>query len=330
VSRQAGSWVLDPTANNGDTTGGVVIKEILRQKYRRYWQLYAFLLLPVAYIIVFSYIPMLGVQIAFRKFSYTGGIWGSPWAGLANFRKFFNSYMFTRVIVNTLRISLYDIVAGFPFPIIFALCLNTIENRRFKKFLQTITYMPHFISVVVVVGILMQIFHPLNGLYGIIVKAVTGNQAVDLFGKSEAFSHLYVWSGIWQSFGWNSIIYVAALSSVPEELYEAARIDGAGRFKIVLNVDLPSLAPTITILLILRLGSVMSLGFEKAWLMQNNLNLQASELISTFVYKQGLAAGGPTDFSYASAIGFFNSLVNLALIIIVNKIAKKLSETSLW
>ncbi|GHV57078.1 sugar ABC transporter permease [Spirochaetia bacterium] len=311
-----------------------MIKEALPQrlqkKYGRYWQLYLFLLIPAVYIVIFSYIPMLGVQIAFKKFNIIGGIWGSPWVGLANFRKFFNSYTFIRVIGNTLRISLYDIVAGFPFPIIFALCLNTIDHRQFKKFLQTVTYMPHFISVVVIVGMLMQIFHPMNGLYGIIVRAITGSQAVDLFGKPDAFPHLYVWSGIWQGFGWSSIIYVAALTSVPEELYEAARVDGAGRFKMVLYVDLPALAPTITILLILRLGSIMSLGFEKAWLMQNNLNLRTSELISTFVYKQGLAAGGPTDFSYAAAIGLFNSLVNLALIIMVNKIANKLSETSLW
>lgn len=302
----------------------------IQKKYGRYWQLYLFLLLPAAYIIIFAYIPMLGVQIAFKKYTILGGIWRSPWVGLANFRKFFNSYMFSRVIGNTLRISLYDIIAGFPFPIIFALCLNTIENRRYKKLIQTITYMPHFISVVVIVGILMQVFHPLNGIYGILVKTLMGNQAVDIFGKPDAFPHLYVWSGIWQSFGWNSIIYVATLSSVPEELYEAARVDGASRFKMVLHVDLPSLAPTITILLILRLGAIMSLGFEKAWLMQNSLNMGTSELISTFVYKQGLAVGGPTDFSYAAAIGLFNSLVNLILIILVNRTSKKLSETSLW
>jgi putative aldouronate transport system permease protein len=302
----------------------------IQKKYGRYWQLYLFLLLPAAYIIIFAYIPMLGVQIAFKKYTILGGIWGSPWVGLTNFKKFFNSYMFSRVIGNTLRISFYDIIAGFPFPIIFALCLNTIENRRYKKILQTVTYMPHFISVVVIVSILMQIFHPLNGIYGIAVKALTGNQAADLFGKPDAFPHLYVWSGIWQGFGWNSIIYVATLSSVPEELYEAARVDGASRFKMVLHVDLPALAPTITILLILRLGSLMSLGFEKAWLMQNSLNLRTSELISTFVYKQGLAAGGPTDFSYAAAIGLFNSLINLVLIVLVNKISNKLSETSLW
>jgi putative aldouronate transport system permease protein len=190
--------------------------------------------------------------------------------------------------------------------------------------------MPHFISVVVVVGILMQIFHPLNGIYGALVKSLTGKTATDLFGKPGAFPHLYVWSGIWQGFGWSSIIYVASLTSVPEELYEAAKVDGASRFKMVLHIDLPALAPTITILLILRLGAIMSLGFEKAWLMQNSLNLRTSELISTYVYKQGLAAGGPTDFSYAAAIGLFNSVVNLLLIVIVNKTANKLSETSLW
>jgi putative aldouronate transport system permease protein len=302
----------------------------IQKKYGKYWQLYLFLILPAAYSIIFAYIPMLGVQIAFKKYTILGGIWGSPWAGLANFKKFFNSYMFTRVIGNTLQISFYEIIAGFPFPIVFALCLNTIENRRYKKTLQTITYMPHFISVVVVVGILMQIFHPLNGIYGTVVKSLTGKAAADLFGSPGAFPHLYVWSGIWQSFGWSSIIYVASLTSVPEELYEAARVDGASRFKMVLHVDIPALAPTITILLILRLGAIMSLGFEKAWLMQNTLNLRTSELISTYVYKQGLAAGGPTDFSYASAIGLFNSAVNLLLIVTVNKLANKLSETSLW
>jgi putative aldouronate transport system permease protein len=304
--------------------------EGIQKKYGRYWQLYLFLILPAAYSIIFAYVPMFGVQIAFKKYTILGGIWGSPWVGLGNFKKFFSSYMFTRVIGNTLRISLYDIIAGFPFPIIFALCLNTIQNRHYKKALQTITYMPHFISVVVVVGILMQIFHPLNGIYGSLVKSLAGKTAVDLFGKPDAFPHLYVWSGIWQSFGWSSIIYVASLTSVPEELYEAARVDGASRFKMVLHLDLPALAPTITILLILRLGAIMSLGFEKAWLMQNSLNLRTSELISTYVYKQGLAAGGPTDFSYAAAIGLFNSAVNLLLIVTVNKIANKLSETSLW
>jgi putative aldouronate transport system permease protein len=302
----------------------------VQKKYGRYWQLYLFLLVPVVYIFIFNYIPMAGAQIAFRKYNYVGGIWGSPWVGFANFIKFFNSYYFDRVIINTLRISLYGLVAGFPFPIIFALCLNSIESRRYKKFMQTVTYMPHFISTVVVVGMLMQIFHPLNGVYGIVAKAITGLMPADLFAKPDAFPHLYVWSGVWQSFGWGSIIYMACLTSVPEELYDAARVDGASRFKMVLHIDLPALAPTMTILLILNAGSIMSVGFEKAWLMQNNLNLRTSELISTYVYKQGLAAGGPTDFSYATAIGLFNSVINLFLLIAVNKIAKKLGETSLW
>ena len=307
-----------------------IIYPWVRKKYGRYWQLYLFLLLPAVYIVIFAYVPMVGAQIAFRRFDILGGIWYSPWVWFENFTRFFNSIMFSRVMINTIRISIYEIIAGFPIPIIFALCLNTIEHVRFKKFIQTTTYMPHFISVVVIVGMLMQIFHPMNGVYGIIVNAVTGNQAVDLFGRPDAFPHLYVWSGIWQSFGWSSIIYMAALTSVPEELYEAARIDGASRLKMVIHIDLPSLAPTIAILMILRVGSIMSIGFEKAWLMQNNLNLPTSELISTFVFKQGLAAGGPTDFSYAASIGLFNSVVNLILLVIVNQVARKLSDTSLW
>lgn len=302
----------------------------LQKKYLPYWQLYIFLLIPVIYIVIFAYLPMAGVQIAFRSYNYLGGIWNSPWVGFKNFRKFLNSYMFARVFINTLRLSLYTIVAGFPFPIIFALCLNSIERRNFKKILQTVTYMPHFISVVVIVGMMMQIFHPMNGIYGIIFKAVVGFQAPDLFASPNAFPHLYVWSGIWQNFGWDSIIYVAALTSVSEELYEAARVDGASRWKCVLHIDISALTPTITIMLILRIGSLMSLGFEKAWLMQNNLNLRTSELIATYVYKQGLGTGGPTDFSYAAAIGLFNSIINFFLIIIVNKISKKLNETSLW
>jgi putative aldouronate transport system permease protein len=302
----------------------------IRKKYGTYWQLYCFLLLPVAYIFIFGYIPMMGVQIAFKKYTILGGIWGSPWTGLRNFSKFINTYMFSRVIANTLRISIYSLIAGFPFPIIFALCLNTIENRHYKKALQTITYMPHFISVVVMVGIMMQIFHPINGIYGNIAKAFTGEGAKDLFGNPGAFPHFYVWSGIWQNFGWGSILYVAALSSVPGELYEAAKIDGASRFGMVLHVDIPSLAPTIIIMLILNMGGLMSVGFEKAWLMQNDLNLRTSELISTYVYKQGLAAGGPTDFSYAAAIGLFNSVINLLILMTVNRIAGKLSDTSLW
>jgi putative aldouronate transport system permease protein len=302
----------------------------LEKRYQPYWQLYVFLLVPVAYIVLFAYVPMAGLQLAFKKFDLRGGIWGSPWIGAGNFVKFFNSYTFTRVLTNTLRLSLYSVLASFPFPIVFALVLNSITGFRFKKFVQTVTYMPHFISVVVVVGMLMQLFHPVNGIYGAIVKALTGTTPKDLFAVPEAFPHLYIWSSIWQTFGWNSIIYLATLTSVSPELHEAAQMDGANRFKRILHVDFPALVPTIIVLLILRMGQVMSVGFEKAFLMQNDLNLRTSEIISTYVYKQGIGSGGPSDYAYATAIGFFDSVVNLVLVAVVNRISRKVGEVSLW
>ena len=302
----------------------------LRKKYGPYWQLYTFLMLPVAYIIIFNYVPMVGAQIAFKKFNIMQGIWDSPWIGLKNFQKFFTAYQFQRVLVNTLTLSLYSILAAFPFPILFALMLNTIERLRYKKLIQTITYMPHFISTVVLVGILMQIFHPLTGVYGAISRIMTGGTPPDLFARPQAFPHLYVWSGVWQTFGYSSIIYIAALTTVSAELHEAAEVDGAGRFKRVLHIDFPALLPTIIIMLILRTGSILSIGFEKAFLMQNTLNLSTSEIISTFVYKKGLASGASNDYSYSAAIGMFNSVVNLVMITLVNAIARKCGESSLW
>ena len=309
--------------------GGQMLERLIK-KYRPFWQLYVFLLLPVAYILIFAYVPMAGIQLAFKKFDYLGGIWGSPWIGIDHFIKFFNSYNFERVILNTLRLSLYSIVANFPFPIVFALVLNTVTQMRFKKVVQTITYMPHFISVVVIVGMLMQLFHPLNGIYGTIVKAFTGEAAQDLFADPDAFAHMYVWSAVWQGFGWGSVIYLATLTTVSPELHEAAQVDGASRFQRILFIDFPALLPTIIIMLILRMGQVMSIGFEKIFLMQNDLNLRTSEVIATYVYKQGLGSGGPSDYAYATAIGLFNSVVNLILIMAVNRLSSKLSEVSLW
>ncbi|HML47708.1 MAG TPA: ABC transporter permease subunit [Clostridia bacterium] len=302
----------------------------LKRKYGSYWQLYTFLMLPVAYIIVFNYIPMVGAQIAFKKFNIMQGIWDSPWVGLKNFYKFFSAYQFQRVFANTLTLSIYSILAAFPFPILFALMLNTIERLRYKKLIQTVTYIPHFISTVVLVGMLMQIFHPLTGVYGVIAKMLTGSVPQDLFALPQVFPHLYVWSGVWQTFGYSSIIYIAALTNVSAELHEAAEVDGAGRFKRVLHIDLPALLPTIIIMLILRTGSILSIGFEKAFLMQNTLNLSKSEIISTFVYKKGLASGASNDYSYSAAIGMFNSVVNLIMITLVNAIARKCGESSLW
>lgn len=302
---------------------------LLKKQILQSWQLYLFLLVPVAYIIIFNYVPMLGVQIAFRKFTITGGIWNSPWVGFANFEKFFNSYQFKRVLPNTLRISIYSLVAGFPFPIVLALCLNAMRNQRFKKIVQTVTYIPHFISTVVLVGMLLRVFNPRIGIYGILAKLITGEQPRDIVGMAAVFPHMYVWSGIWQNMGWGTIIYIAALSSVDPELHEAAQIDGASRLQRIFFIDFPCILPTAVILLILNTGHIMSVGFEKVHLMQNNLNLSTSEVISTYVYKVGIAAGGG-DFSYATAIGLFNSIVNMIVLVTVNGISKAVGDTSLW
>ena len=302
----------------------------LRKRCSKYWQLYLFLLIPVVYILVFQYYPMLGLQIAFKKFNFRGGVWGSPWVGLYQFQKFFKSYQFTRILANTLTLSFYYVLVGFPIPIIFALALNVLKHRRYKKLVQTITYMPYFISVVVLVGMLMQIFHPINGVYGSVAYALTGKYPTDLMGSATAFPHMYVWSGVWQKFGYDSIIYIAALTGVAGELHEAAQLDGASRLQRVWHVDVPAIVPTMTVMLILRMGSVMSLGFQKIYLMQNDLNISASEVITTFVYKKGIASGTSNDYSYATAINMFNSVVNLILLTTVNQIARKVGETSLW
>ena len=280
-------------------------RHTLSRRIARHWQLYVFLLLPLIYLLIFHYYPMTGVQIAFKKYSARLGIWGSPWVGLKNIQKFFNSVRFTTIVGNTLRLSLYSLIAGFPLPVIFALMLGVMRNERYKKVVQTITYMPHFISVVVLVSMILQIFNPILGIYGKAYSALFGTAAPDLLGSPAALPHIYVWSGIWQSFGWDSIIYVAALAAVSPELHEAAQIDGASRFQRVLHVDLPAILPTATIMLILRTGKVMSIGFEKIFLLQNDLNLTTSEVISTYVYKVSLKASVP-DFSYSTAIDLFN------------------------
>ena len=303
----------------------------LGRKMRKDWQIYVFLLLPLTYLILFHYVPMFGIQIAFKKFNPMKGIWGSPWVGLQHFRKFFRSYYFERVTVNTLRLSLYSLIVGFPIPILFALLLNAVPGRYFKKTVQTVTYMPHFISIVVLVGMIQQMFSPSVGLYYYAYKLFGGQgMPTDILAQPNSFIHMYVWSGIWQSFGWNSIIYVAALAGVPQDLHEAAEIDGATRFQRILHIDLPSIIPTATIMLILRFGQVMSIGYEKVYRMQNTMNQRTSEVISTYVYKIGLGAGGNSDYSLSTAVGLFNSVINLALITTFNKISKRLGDTSLW
>ena len=305
-------------------------KRRLWSDLRRDWQLYLFLLIPVVYIIIFAYVPMGGLQIAFKDFAARKGIFGSPWVGLKHFKKFFSSVYFGRTVGNTLALSAYSLACGWPLPIIVALMLNCYRSQKVKSITQTIMTLPHFISVVVLVGMMFQMFSARNGIYGAAIFRLTGTRPADPFATPSNFRHFYLWSGIWQDFGWGSIIYLAALAGVDPSLHEAATVDGASRFKRVLHVDLPTILPTIVIMLILRFGSIMSIGFEKVFLLQNDLNLSYSEVISTYVYKVGLSGGGKTDFSYATAIGFFNSVVNLALIVVVNFIAGKVGDTSLW
>lgn len=295
--------------------------------FRKKWQLHLFMLIPVAYIIIFAYCPMFGIQIAFKNFSIRKGIWGSEWVGMKHFATFFTSFQFLRCLKNTLIISLYSFAVGFPIPIFFALMMNLTRNIRFRKVVQTVTYIPHFISTVVLVGMLIQLLNPVTGLYGTLYRLFGGvgyPTAPTTVGSN--FPHLYVLSGVWQGFGWSSIIYMAALSSVPLDLHEAAMVDGASRLRRVFVVDLPAIMPTILILFIMNVGSLMSVGFEKAYLMQNNMNLEYSEVIATHVYKMTFQGTSSSRYSYSTAVGLFNSLVNGALLLMVNFITKYLSE----
>lgn len=294
----------------------------------RNYQLFLLILLPIAYMIIFHYIPMYGAQIAFRQFRAVDGIWGSPWVGFDYFVRFFNTHMFSRIIRNTLTISIYSLAAGFPIPIILALSLNNATNKRFRKIVQTTTYAPYFISVVVMVGILMQFLSPKIGIVNKVIEAL-GGKAQMFMAEPTMFSSVYVWSGIWQGAGWGTIIYLAALAGVDVSLHEAAVVDGASRLRRIWHIDIPGILPTMVIILILNAGQLMNVGFEKVILMQNAMNLQTSEIISTYVYKIGLASNLP-NYSYGAAIGLFNSVINFFLILIVNQIAKKATETSLW
>ncbi|HIX78113.1 MAG TPA: ABC transporter permease subunit [Candidatus Fusicatenibacter merdavium] len=275
--------------------------------------------------LLFTYYPMYGVIIAFKNFTPADGIFGSEWVGMKNFIQYFNSYQFGLTIRNTIIISLYTILVTFPLPIALALMCNQIKAKKFKKFFQVSTYLPHFISTVVMCGMLILFLSPSTGIISKLV-GLLGFQLPNLMGSAAAFPHIYVWSEAWQHVGWDSILYIATLSSVDPSLYEAATMDGAGKWKKMLHVDIPALMPTVTIMLILRMGSVMSVGFEKVYLLQNTLNSSTSEIISTYVYKMGLISN---QYSLSSAIGLFNNVINLALLLLVNAISKKLSDTSL-
>lgn len=289
------------------------------------WDLYLLISPVILYFIVFHYLPIYGIQIAFKDFVATKGIWGSDWVGFKHFQRFFDSYYFWRLIKNTLGIGVYTLLVGFPIPIIIALMLNEVRFSKFKRTVQTVIYAPHFLSTVVVVGMLLLFLKP-DGLINQII-VLLGGTPVDFISEPKWFKTIYVFSDVWQSMGWSSIIYLAALTSVDEQLHESAMLDGATRLQRIWYINIPTILPTIVILFILNAGSVMAVGFEKIYLMQNSLNTSASDVISTFVYRMGILEA---QYSFSAAVGLFNSLINFTMLVMVNYFARKLNETSLW
>lgn len=291
-------------------------------KHRDY---YLMLLPAVVYVVIFCYTPMYGLQIAFKDFRMSLGFAGSRWVGLQHFQNFFNGYNFWSLLRNTLLLSLYQLLVGFPIPIMLALVINELKGG-YKRIVQTVLYAPHFISTVVLVGMITIMFSVSNG----VVNTVIGEMGFDkiyFMGDPKYFRHLYVWSGVWQSMGWNAIIYLAALSGIDPGLHEAASLDGASRIQRIIHINLPSILPTIMITLILQIGRLLSVGYEKVYLLQTDLNIEASEVISTYVYKRGIVN---TNYSFSTAVGLFNNVINVTLLILANQISKKITKSSLF
>ena len=309
-----------------ESAGGGVRKRTLWANLKRDRYLILMILPVIVIFLIYNYLPMLWNIIAFEKYSIRKGIFGSKWVGLANFERFFSSPYCFRVIRNTFVISFTDLVLGWPVPILFALFLNEVRSVRLKRTIQTCSYLPHFISVVVVVGILKIFFSPTSGVVNEVIKKC-GGQPIPFLSSSEWFVWLYVFSGIWQNFGWDSIIYFSAISSIDPEIYEAAVVDGAGRWRKMFNVTLPSISPTVITMLILRIGWLMSVGFEKIILMYNEATYETADVITTYVYRVGLLN---SDFSYGTAIGLFNCLISLVLLISANAASRRLTDTSIF
>lgn len=293
---------------------------------KRDYQLWVMILPAILVIFVFNYIPMYGIQLAFRDYDFSKGLTGGEWRGLFYFKQFMDSYLFTDLMKNTFFISFTTIVVGFPAPIILALILNQIRRKKMKQLMQTTVYLPHFISIIVMVGMLNVLLSPETGIIGYMMKSI-GLGDINLLASTSTFIPVYVLSDIWQHCGWNSIIYLAALSTVDPQLYDSAKIDGASRWQLIRYVDIPALIPTIIILFILSMGNILSTGFEKIFLMQNSLNLPVSEVIATYVYKIGIISN---QFSYASAIGLFNTIINFIFLFAMNAISRRVSNTSLF
>lgn len=306
---------------NSKSYGSILVRDVKRD-----FELYLFLLPTFIFFALFHYGPMYGIQIAFKQFNGSLGIWGSPWVGMRHFDAFFSSYYFGVLIRNTLYLSLYSMIAGFPMPILLALMLNEVKHSKYKRFVQTVTYAPHFISMVVMVGMIITFLSPSTGIINFLLQYI-GVEPRNYIAESGMFRHLYVWSGIWQGTGWSSIIYLAALSSIDPQLHEAATIDGATRMQRIRYINIPGILPTIVILFILSSGRMMSVGFEKAFLMQNPTNMETSDIIATYVYRRGLINA---EYSFSAAVGVFNSVINFILIVFVNWISRKLTETSIW
>ncbi|MDO4293105.1 MAG: ABC transporter permease subunit [Eubacteriales bacterium] len=297
-----------------------------RTDLKKNWQLWLLLLPTLVYIAVFCYQPMYGALIAFKDFNPRMGILGSPWAGLKYFEQFFSTSIFSKTLRNTILLSVYNLLWSFPVPIIFALLLNQVKNRKFKSFIQTVTYAPNFISVVVLVGMITLFLSPGSGFLTGLFDKLGAKDSLYLV-RPEYFRTLYIASGIWQGMGFSSIIFLAALTGVSPELHESAMIDGAGIVKRIWHIDLPSILPTIVIMLIMAIGNILSIGYEKVYLLQNGMNLEVSEIISTYVFKTGIRSA---QYSFATAVGLFNSVINLILLVTANLIAKRTTETSLF
>lgn len=293
---------------------------------KTHWGLYVLAAPAIAYLVLFHIVPLYGLQLAFKDYSVRAGIFASEWVGLDHYRQFLTSWGAVKIIRNTVVLSAYSLALNVPTNIVFALALNWVANLRYKRIVQTVTYAPHFISMVVLVGIMSVLLNPVTGPFNRLIENL-GGEAVYFFGRQDLFRHLFVWSTVWQHTGFGAVVFLAALSSVNPALYESARMDGATKPQLIWHVDIPTIKPTIIVIALLNLGRVMTLNFEKALLMQTPLNTEVSEVIQTFVYKTGLEN---FQISYATAIGLFNSVINATLLLIFNALARHLSEESLW
>lgn len=312
--------------HNAITVKGKSRRAWLLKNLKKNWILYVMILPVLVYFIIFHYVPMYGAILAFKDYKTKLGIWGSPWVGLENFERFFSTYNFKNLLTNTLGISVYSLLVGFPLPIVFALFLNYLRSVRLKKTVQMVSYAPHFISTVVICSILTLFTNPDTGVFNFL-RELMGLEPVNFMAKKEWFKSIYVWSGVWQSLGWDAIIYISSLAGVDYQMHEAAIIDGASKIQRIIYIDIPSIKPTIVMLLILRMGQMMSIGFEKVYLLQNDLNKPSSEIISTFVYEVGLINA---DYGYSTAVGLFNALINVILLVTANIVSKKLLDESIF